>query len=119
MPQILLPAAFIFLWQVTVHTAYFHVKESGMSVPAIVPMASGRNPVENCTGTPCLSEVPWMIHYKGRGVSAEPFIGCWLQSTPSAAGAMFFFYTNHLGFSPEFVGRIKLLDGIAQLLGEG
>lgn len=31
---------------------------------------------------------------------------------------MFFFYTNYLGFSPEFVGRIKLLDGIAQLLGE-
>ncbi len=30
---------------------------------------------------------------------------------------MFFFYTNYLGFSPEFVGRIKLLDGVAQLLG--
>ncbi|BDA45897.1 Folate-biopterin transporter 1, chloroplastic [Coccomyxa sp. Obi] len=44
------------------------------------------------------------------------FIFLW-QSTPSAAGAMFFFYTNYLGFSPEFVGRIKLLDGIAQLLG--
>ncbi|KAK9903962.1 hypothetical protein WJX75_001434 [Coccomyxa subellipsoidea] len=44
------------------------------------------------------------------------FIFLW-QAGPSAAGAMFFFYTNYLGFSPEFVGRIKLLDGIAQLAG--
>jgi hypothetical protein len=44
------------------------------------------------------------------------FIFIW-QSTPSPAGAMFYFYTNYLGFSPEFVGRIQLLDGIAQLLG--
>ena len=31
---------------------------------------------------------------------------------------MFFFYTYYLGFTPEFVGRIQLLDGVAQLLGE-
>ena len=31
---------------------------------------------------------------------------------------MFFFYTNALLFTPEFIGRIELLDGIAQLAGE-
>ena len=41
-----------------------------------------------------------------------------MQASPSPAGSMFFFYTNYLGFRPEFVGRIQLLDGVAQLLGE-
>lgn len=45
------------------------------------------------------------------------FVFVW-QAAPSPAGSMFYFYTNRLGFTPEFVGRIKLLDGIAQLLGE-
>ncbi|CAK0783008.1 hypothetical protein CVIRNUC_006203 [Coccomyxa viridis] len=44
------------------------------------------------------------------------FIFLW-QASPSPAGSMFFFYTNYLGFTPEFVGRIQLLDGVAQLLG--
>ncbi len=45
------------------------------------------------------------------------FIFMW-QAAPDPKGAMFYFYTSHLGFSPEFVGRIKLLEGVAQLLGE-
>ena len=40
-----------------------------------------------------------------------------LQAGPSSKGSFFFFYTNKLGFSPEFVGRIQLLDGVAQLAG--
>ena len=45
------------------------------------------------------------------------FIFMW-QAAPDPKGAMFYFYTSYLGFSPEFVGRIKLLEGVAQLLGE-
>ncbi len=41
-----------------------------------------------------------------------------MQAGPSPAGSFFFFYTNELGFSPEFVGRIQLLDGVAQLAGD-
>ena len=30
---------------------------------------------------------------------------------------MFYFYTHALHFSPEFIGRVNLLDGLAQLAG--
>jgi hypothetical protein len=30
---------------------------------------------------------------------------------------MFFFTTNQLGFSPEFLGRIQLFAGVAELVG--
>lgn len=30
---------------------------------------------------------------------------------------MFFFMTNQLSFSPEFLGRIQLFQGIAELVG--
>ena len=42
---------------------------------------------------------------------------CCVQAAPNPQGSMFFYYTNKLAFTPEFVGRIKLLDGVAQLLG--
>jgi hypothetical protein len=30
---------------------------------------------------------------------------------------MFYFYTNVLAFTPEFIGRVNLVDGVAQLAG--
>ena len=39
------------------------------------------------------------------------------QATPYAKAAMFAFYTNQLHFSPEFLGRMQLMDGTAQLIG--
>lgn len=39
-------------------------------------------------------------------------------STPSTSDAMFFYYTNELGFSPEFMGRLRLAQGLAMLLGQ-
>ena len=44
------------------------------------------------------------------------FIFCY-GTPPRAGSAMFYFYTNELRFSPEFIGRINLLDGAAQLAG--
>ena len=41
-----------------------------------------------------------------------------MQAGPTSKGSFFFFYTNELGFSPEFVGSIQLLDGVAQLAGD-
>jgi len=32
-------------------------------------------------------------------------------------GGRFYFYTNALKFTAEFIGMISLLDGLAQLLG--
>lgn len=42
-----------------------------------------------------------------------------LQATPSPGSAMFFFETNELHFSPEFMGRIAFFGQIAQLAGVG
>ena len=37
--------------------------------------------------------------------------------TPSSGSAMFYFYTNELKFSPEFMGELKLAGSIAVLIG--
>lgn len=44
------------------------------------------------------------------------FVFLW-QATPSAGSAMFYFYTNNLGFNPEFLGRLSLVSSIASLGG--
>lgn len=36
--------------------------------------------------------------------------------TPNSGSAMFFFYTNRLGFEPEFIGMMKLFGSAGQLL---
>eukprot|EP00742_Colponemidia_sp_Colp-10_P002152 GILJ01002299.1.p1 GENE.GILJ01002299.1~~GILJ01002299.1.p1 ORF type:complete len:531 (+),score=67.34 GILJ01002299.1:81-1673(+) len=38
-------------------------------------------------------------------------------ATPSQGDAMFFFYTNELKFNPEFMGRLRMVQGVATLLG--
>jgi folate/biopterin transporter len=44
------------------------------------------------------------------------FLFLW-QATPTAESAFFFFTTNELGFSPEFLGRVRLVTSIASLIG--
>ncbi|XP_042398526.1 folate-biopterin transporter 1, chloroplastic-like isoform X1 [Zingiber officinale] len=44
------------------------------------------------------------------------FMFLW-QATPHSESAMFFFVTNKLGFTPEFLGRVKLVTSVASLAG--
>jgi hypothetical protein len=44
------------------------------------------------------------------------FVFLW-QATPTADTAMFYFYTNHLHFEPEFLGRVRLAGSVASLAG--
>lgn len=37
-------------------------------------------------------------------------------ATPSCGDAMFFYYTNHLNFEPEFMGRMKMTFGIGSII---
>lgn len=46
------------------------------------------------------------------------FVFLW-QATPQSDSAMFYFTTNKLGFTPEFLGRVKLVTSIASLAGVG
>ncbi|GFQ08549.1 folate-biopterin transporter 1 chloroplastic, partial [Phtheirospermum japonicum] len=46
------------------------------------------------------------------------FIFLW-QATPQSDSAMFYFITNKLGFTPEFLGRVKLVTSVASLVGVG
>nr|CAD1819772.1 unnamed protein product [Ananas comosus var. bracteatus] len=46
------------------------------------------------------------------------FMFLW-QATPQSDSAMFFFTTNKLGFTPEFLGRVKLVTSVASLIGVG
>jgi hypothetical protein len=40
-----------------------------------------------------------------------------VQATPTADTAMFYFYTNQLHFTPEFLGRVQLAGSVARLAG--
>jgi folate/biopterin transporter len=44
------------------------------------------------------------------------FLFLW-QVTPTAESAFFFFTTNELGFSPEFLGRVRFVTSLASLMG--
>ncbi|GAB4134224.1 MAG: folate/biopterin family MFS transporter [Cyanobacteria bacterium J069] len=44
------------------------------------------------------------------------FLFLW-QATPTAESAFFFFTTNDLGFTPEFLGRVRLITSLSSLLG--
>ncbi|GFR44950.1 hypothetical protein Agub_g5992, partial [Astrephomene gubernaculifera] len=44
------------------------------------------------------------------------FVFLW-QATPSADSAMFYFQTTQLGFTPEFLGRVRLGASLASLAG--
>jgi folate/biopterin transporter len=44
------------------------------------------------------------------------FVFLW-QATPSADSAFFFFTTNELGFSPEFLGQLRFITNLAVLTG--
>lgn len=44
------------------------------------------------------------------------FLFLW-QAMPTADSAFFFFTTNELGFTPEFLGRVRLVTSLASLLG--
>ncbi|KAI7846290.1 hypothetical protein COHA_000218 [Chlorella ohadii] len=46
------------------------------------------------------------------------FVFLW-QATPTADTAMLFFETNKLGFTPEVLGRIRLVGALASLVGVG
>lgn len=44
------------------------------------------------------------------------FISLW-QMTPSAGSSTFYYYTNFLGFHPEFLGRTQLFGALASIFG--
>jgi hypothetical protein len=44
---------------------------------------------------------------------------CTSQATPSADSTMFYYYTNELHFTPEFLGRVRLAGSLASLAGVG
>jgi folate/biopterin transporter len=44
------------------------------------------------------------------------FLFLW-QCTPTADSAFFYFSTNELGFTPEFLGRVRLVTSLASLFG--
>ncbi len=47
-----------------------------------------------------------------------PTIFCFLwNATPSSETAMFYFQTNHLHFTPEFLGEVRLAGSLASLAG--
>ncbi len=44
------------------------------------------------------------------------FVFLW-QCTPTGESSFFYFVTNDLGFTPEFLGRVRLISSLASLIG--
>ncbi|HEY9645994.1 MAG TPA: folate/biopterin family MFS transporter, partial [Chroococcidiopsis sp.] len=92
------------------------------SFPLIVSMVAGliaETKVESSTDW----SVVWTQVKQLKGAIAQKsiwmptaFLFLW-QATPTAESAFFFFTTNELGFSPEFLGRVRLVTSVASLLG--
>lgn len=77
------------------------------------------NPVEKgAISNPLKGQIKqlWQTITKKSILAPVIFIALW-QGTPSADSAFFFFSTNELGFTPEFLGRIRLITSLASLIG--
>jgi folate/biopterin transporter len=60
----------------------------------------------------------WAVGKQRRIWAPTAFVFLW-QATPNPGTAMFYFTTNELGFTPEFLGRVALARSVAALVGVG
>ena len=60
----------------------------------------------------------WSVGKQRRIWAPTAFVFLW-QATPNPGQAMFYFTTNELGFTPEFLGRVALARSVASLAGVG
>ena len=60
----------------------------------------------------------WGVGKQRRIWAPTAFVFLW-QATPNPGTAMFYFTTNELGFTPEFLGRVALARSVAALVGVG
>jgi folate/biopterin transporter len=76
------------------------------------------NPVKETISTPFQGQIKqlWQTITQKSILAPVIFIALW-QGTPSADSAFFFFSTNELGFTPEFLGRVRLITSLASLIG--
>ena len=58
----------------------------------------------------------WSVGKQRRIWAPTAFVFLW-QATPNPGTAMFYFTTNELGFTPEFLGRVALARAVAALVG--
>ena len=60
----------------------------------------------------------WDVGKDRRVWAPTAFVFLW-QATPNPGAAMFYFQTEALGFTPEFLGRVALARSVAALVGVG
>ena len=65
-----------------------------------------------------LGKTLWGVGKQRRIWAPTAFVFLW-QATPNPGTAMFYFTTNELGFTPEFLGRVALARSVAALVGVG
>eukprot|EP00884_Botryococcus_braunii_P002175 jgi/Botrbrau1/11959/Bobra.341_1s0024.1 len=82
------------------------------------PQMSPRNvPLRECFGRlAAQARSLWSAVSRPTILLPAGFVFLW-QATPSADTAMFYFQTNELGFTPEFMGRVRLVGALASLAG--
>ncbi len=99
--------------QVFLITACFPLIVVAVASLIIEQPVSEANPIEPFKGQ---VKQLWQTLKQKTILAPVVFIFLW-QSTPSGESAFFFFTTNELGFTPEFLGRIRLVTSLAALIG--
>lgn len=90
--------------------------------PLIVSLVAGLITETKVTKPTEWSAIWQQVHQLRQAVTQKSiwlptaFLFLW-QATPTAESAFFFFTTNELGFTPEFLGRVRLVTSIASLVG--
>jgi folate/biopterin transporter len=108
----------LLLEQVSVQTVFLITA----SFPLIVAAVSWLITEDSEAKNPGLGAVKTQISLVKKAVAQRSiwmpmlFLFLW-QATPSSDSAFFFFSTNELGFTPEFLGRVQLVTSLASLAG--
>jgi folate/biopterin transporter len=90
--------------------------------PLLVCVAAGFIPETPVTTLPGWGVVKHQLQLLRQALSQRViwfptlFLFLW-QTTPNSQSAFFYFTTNELGFTPEFLGRVQLVTKMASLVG--
>ena len=105
--EILLPTVFIFLWQVGGGEGWRDGRGGEVACERASYFVGCRQGLACNSAATSLSSPPFPPRPPSLPPTPSHPLTLLVQATPSADTAMFFYQTNKLGFTPEFLGRVS------------
>ena len=95
-------------------------EEAAKLLPSLYSDSDSKNPASNNTPSDedAKSSMTKVYEFMRKPQIFKPILFIFIfMITPSAGSSMFYFYTNELKFPPEFMGQLKLIHSMANILG--